>query len=138
MVPVTLRTLDVWRNPGKPEPDLAAAAPRVRPGRIGQERRPGLGGAGPVVAREAEAGVRAYVRRLVARFVKPRSVQSAAIVTAILIGDRARLESGHPAPTQTAGTYHVIAISGGNVALLTLVCFLATRLLARERAPRPS
>jgi competence protein ComEC len=76
------------------------------------------------------------VRDVADRFVKPRGAQSAAIVTAILIGDRAGLDPAVQRRLQAAGTYHVIAISGGNVALLTLVCFFATRLLARSaRAP---
>ena len=130
-----LRTLDVWRNPGSPSEtwqrlhrafDVAGS---VKSGALVSVTP------GPWW-REAEASVRAYVRDVADRFVKPRSVQSAAIVTAILIGDRAGLDPAIQRRLQAAGTYHVIAISGGNVALLTLVCFLATRLLARNaRAP---
>ena len=134
-VPVSLRTLDVWRNPGSPSETWQRlhrafdAAGSVKSGAL------------VVVTpgpwwREAEADVRAYVRGVADRFMKPRSAQSAAIVTAILIGDRAGLDPAIQRRLQAAGTYHVIAISGGNVALLTLVCFLATRLLARSaRAP---
>ena len=46
------------------------------------------------------------------------SQQSAAIVTAILIGDRAGLDDDVQRRLQEAGTYHVIAISGGNIAIL--------------------
>jgi competence protein ComEC len=45
--------------------------------------------------------------------------QSAAIVTAILIGDRAGLDSTIEDRLQRAGTFHIIAISGGNIAILT-------------------
>ena len=43
---------------------------------------------------------------------------SAAIGTAILIGDRAQLSPEMEQRLQEAGTYHVVAISGGNIALL--------------------
>jgi len=134
-VPVTLRTLDVWRNPGSPSETWQRlhrafdAAGSVKSGAL-VTVTPGSWW------REAEASVRAYVRDVADRFVKPRSAQSAAIVAAILIGDRAGLDPAVQRRLQAAGTYHVIAISGGNVALLTLVCFLATRVLARNaRAP---
>src|SRR4029079_1639341 len=58
-----------------------------------------------------------------------RSVQAAAIATAILIGDRAGLSDDVQHRLQISGTYHVIAISGGNVALLTALCFAALRVL---------
>ena len=41
-----------------------------------------------------------------------------AIVTAIVIGDRAGLDDDVERRLQEAGTYHVIAISGGNIAIL--------------------
>lgn len=135
IVPVTLRTLDVWRNPGSPSETWQRLH---RAFDVGGSVKSGAlvsVAAGPWW-REAEAGVRAYVRGIADRLVRPRSGQSAAIVTAILIGDRAGLDPAIQRRLQAAGTYHVIAISGGNVALLTLLCFFATRLLARSaRAP---
>ena len=68
---------------------------------------------------EAAAVVRRHVRDAVGRYV-PAGPQ-AAIVTAILIGDRAGLSDEVERRLQAAGTYHVIAISGGNVALLVLL-----------------
>ena len=44
--------------------------------------------------------------------------QSAAIAVAILIGDRGALDPDVEQRLQEAGTYHVIAISGGNIAIL--------------------
>jgi competence protein ComEC len=65
------------------------------------------------------------------------SERSAAIVTAILIGDRAGLTSDVERRLQEAGTYHVIAISGGNIAiiagLVVLVC-RAVRIASRAAA----
>ena len=60
---------------------------------------------------------------------------TAAIVTAILIGDRAGLDDRIERDLQEAGTYHVIAISGGNIAILAGACsWLAApaRALARR------
>jgi competence protein ComEC len=68
---------------------------------------------------EAAARVRARARSALARHVRARSDQSAAIATAILIGDRAGLSVETEQRLQEAGTYHVIAISGGNIAILT-------------------
>jgi competence protein ComEC len=78
---------------------------------------------------EAAAAVRRHVRDAVARHVH-RETQ-AAIVTAILIGDRAGLSDEVERRLQAAGTYHVIAISGGNVALLVLLTIGAVRLVVR-------
>ena len=62
--------------------------------------------------------VRHFARRAIGRFVGRWSRQSAAIVTAIVIGDRAGLDDDVQRRLQEAGTYHVIAISGGNIAIL--------------------
>ena len=67
---------------------------------------------------EAAASIRARVRRGVARWVTPHDAVAGAIVTAILIGDRTGLPGEVRARLQAAGTYHVIAISGGNIAIL--------------------
>jgi competence protein ComEC len=68
---------------------------------------------------EAAASLRARVRRVMATYVAPLDAQSAAVATAILIGDRAAMAADEERRLQEAGTYHVIAISGGNIALLT-------------------
>ena len=54
--------------------------------------------------------------------------QSAAIVTAILIGDRVGLDEDVQRRLQEAGTYHVIAISGGNIAILAGLLLWRLRL----------
>lgn len=66
---------------------------------------------------ERAAGVRAHVRLAVGRWLAPRDPRAAAIATAILIGDRAALSADDERAMQDAGTYHVVAISGGNVAI---------------------
>jgi competence protein ComEC len=67
---------------------------------------------------EAIGGARAFARHAIAAAVGPWSPRSAAIVAAIVIGDRAGLDDDVPRALQEAGTYHVIAISGGNIAIL--------------------
>jgi competence protein ComEC len=67
---------------------------------------------------EAAATVRAVTRRAMTRHVAPRDAQAAAIATALLIGDRAAIDVDVERRLQEAGTYHVIAISGGNIAIL--------------------
>src|SRR5262249_54492083 len=81
---------------------------------------------------ELAAGARWRARDAIARFIAPKDAQAAGVVTAILIGDRAGLSDDVIRGLQLAGTYHVIAISGGNVALLTGVCFGLLRLLFRS------
>lgn len=67
---------------------------------------------------EGAAQVRASVRRAMRRHVAPFSETSAAVGIAILIGERADLPREVELRMQEAGTYHVVAISGGNIAML--------------------
>ena len=67
---------------------------------------------------ETAAALRASVRRATADAVGHWSQRSAGVVTAILIGDRTGLQADDERRLQDAGTYHVIAISGENIALL--------------------
>ncbi len=67
---------------------------------------------------ESCAAIRAVARDAVLRHVARYDAQSAAIVIAILIGDRVGLDDEVQRWLQEAGTYHVIAISGGNIAIL--------------------
>ena len=78
---------------------------------------------------EASAAIRAWVRVTLSDVVGRWSPRSAAIATAVLIGDRTGLPDADTRRLQDAGTYHVIAISGGNIAILT-VMLLALGALA--------
>ncbi len=69
-------------------------------------------------AGERAADARAFVRRAIAAHVAARDPTAGAIATAILIGDRTGLDPVLEDRLQAAGTYHVIAISGGNIAIL--------------------
>ncbi len=67
---------------------------------------------------EAAARVRISVRRAVNDWIAPHDALSGAIAAAVLIGDRTGLPEQTRETLQAAGTYHVIAISGGNIAVL--------------------
>ena len=67
---------------------------------------------------EGASRARAIARRSLQRHVGDDDPQAGAIATAILIGDRGALEPAVERRLQEAGTYHVIAISGGNIAIL--------------------
>jgi competence protein ComEC len=116
--PAMLRTPTRYLDPGVGDGDRqlawrgTALVGSVKSGRLVE-----------VVARgsllqESAATLRALVRRAVASSVGMHSERSAAVVLAILIGDRAGLDAGSERRLQDAGTYHVIAISGGNIAII--------------------
>ena len=87
-------------------------------------------------ARQEWSGrARAYVRRAVAATVGTYDARSAAIVTAVLIGDRAGLDRETTERLQQGGIYHVIAISGGNIAVLTAALLLVLRLAGAAGRP---
>jgi competence protein ComEC len=77
---------------------------------------------------EAAASARARPRAAIQRAVGRWSARSAAIVAAIVIGDRTGLDDRTERRLQEAGTYHVIAISGGNIAILAGLALLAFRI----------
>jgi competence protein ComEC len=83
---------------------------------------------------EGAASARAFARRAIEDAVGGWSGRAAAIVKAIVIGDRTGLDDKVERRLQEAGTYHVIAISGGNIAILaalTLAAFRVVGLLGR-------
>jgi competence protein ComEC len=126
--PITLRQPTPVNNPGSPSEVWQRLTSRFD--LIGTIKSAALVevGAGPWW-QEAAARVRAHVRRTTAALVSP---YAASVVTAILIGDRAGLDDETTRRLQAAGTFHVIAISGGNVAMLTMVCFVVLRLVTRS------
>ena len=79
-------------------------------------------------AQEWSSRARTLVRRAVAATVGAYAPRSGAIVTAVLIGDRAGLDRETIERLQQGGIYHVIAISGGNIAVLTAALLLALRV----------
>jgi competence protein ComEC len=134
--PATLRRPTAYLDPGVGDAERqlawrgAALVGSVKSHRLVEVASPGTPFA------EALSSARAAVRRAVATSVAPWSARSAAVVNAILIGDRAGLEPDVERRLQEAGTYHVIAISGGNIAIFAGLCLFVLRLTGR--GPRSS
>jgi competence protein ComEC len=128
---VTLRRPAVWWDPGLPSLDAqrlargvalnatikSALVVHVTPGAWWDE---------------AAAAIRVSLRHAIDRLFAPAGGDTGAIVAAILIGDRAGLDVDLIRRLQRAGTYHVIAISGGNVALIAALLLLVFRLTTRS------
>ena len=138
--------IDAWRAGRRVRMPVLLRRPAryLNPGVLDQERRSAVRGtvllgsvksaalvdvvvAGHWLA-EAAASARAAVRRVLTRTVGSFRARSAGIVTAILIGDRAGLDAETERRLQEAGTYHVIAISGGNIAILAGLLLLACKV----------
>ena len=116
-VPASLRQPTRYYNEGVPDHRLALA--RRRAALLGSVKSALLV---EVLAEgswfeERAADVRQIVRDRLAATIGRLGVRSAAITTAVLIGDRAGLDETVQRQLQEAGTYHVIAISGGNIAI---------------------
>ena len=67
---------------------------------------------------ETAADLRRRVREAIARRVPGGDPASRAVATAILTGERTALDDELERRLQAAGTFHTIAISGGNIAML--------------------
>lgn len=78
---------------------------------------------------EGAAAIRAWTRRQIERTLTPIDATAAGVTAAVLIGDRSGLRPQDERRLQEAGTYHVIAISGGNIAVLGFVLALCWRLM---------
>jgi competence protein ComEC len=126
-VTATLRRPQPYRNFGVPDQEARTALRGIRLfGSIKSAALIDVAGRGSFW-RETAADARARVRRAIDVAVGARDRQAAAIVTAVLIGDRAGLAPGVEARLQRAGTFHVIAISGGNIAILVAAMLWALR-----------
>jgi competence protein ComEC len=127
--PAALRRPASYFNPGVPD-DLRAQALRgvILTGSIKSAALVEVLRKGDWLEERA-AAVRAWTRRVMATHVGPLDARSAGVATAILIGDRTGLSTEDERRLQDAGTYHVIAISGGNIAILTALLVGAARLL---------
>jgi competence protein ComEC len=133
-VPALLRRPSRYLNPGVPDEERAMARRGVV--LVGSVKSGALvdvlsrGSPLEEVAAVIRARTRTSIRETVGRF----SRRSAGIVTAIIIGDRSGLDPAVQTRLQEAGTYHVIAISGGNIAILagvTLTLFRWCGVLGR-------
>jgi competence protein ComEC len=127
-MPVQLRRPSRYLNPGVPDLERALARRGTR--LVGSVKS---GALVDVIEHgnrldEAMAAARAFARRAIADAVGPWGAQSAAIVAAIVLGDRAGLDQEVQRRLQEAGTYHVIAISGSNIAILAGLLLSAFRI----------
>ena len=127
-MPVLLRRPAPYLNPGVPDQEWRSAVRgTVLLGSVKSAALVDVLADGHWLS-ETAAEARAAVRSVIARTVGSFSARSAGIVTAILIGDRAGLDEHTERRLQEAGTYHVIAISGGNIAILAGLLLLAFKV----------
>ncbi|MDP1571487.1 MAG: DNA internalization-related competence protein ComEC/Rec2 [Vicinamibacterales bacterium] len=123
-VPALLRRPTTYRNDGVPDQERQLARRGIT--LVGSVKS---GHLVTVHARghwldEAAALVRARSRRALMRIGQGSDPPlTRAVAAAILIGDRAGLDVETSRRLQEAGTYHVIAISGGNIAILAALAF---------------
>jgi len=126
--PGFLRAPGIYRDPGVP--DFAVALARRDVALLGSAKSAALVtvSVAALPADRAAAGVRRWVRQTLATYLAgaPRAT---AIAVAILIGDRTGLDEETNDRLRRAGTFHVIAISGGNVALFTVATVIVLRIL---------
>lgn len=130
--PATLRRPLFYRNPGAPDAAIDLARRRaVLLASVKSAFVVDVSARGSW-ASEAAAAVRARARQAIARAAAAAD-DAAAVGTAVLIGDRAGLDAPLEDRLQRAGTFHVIAISGGNIALWSMMSlWLAARLTRRR------
>src|SRR5262249_41246415 len=109
-MPGELRRPARYLNPGVPDQERALArrgtrlVGTVKSGALVDDLERGS------VLDEVMSAARAFARRAITQSVAPWDQQSAAIVAAIVIGERAGLTQDIQRRLQEAGTYHVIAI----------------------------
>ena len=128
-VPVWLREAARYRDPGVPDHALALARRGIAlVGTVKSASLVEVVAAGGWVD-EAAAAIRRYVRQAVGQTIGRRSPRAGGVVIAILIGDRSGLDPADERRLQEAGTYHVMAISGGNIAILAACLLLGVRVL---------
>jgi competence protein ComEC len=126
--PAQLRRPSRYLNPGVPDEERALARRGTR--LVGVVKSAELVDVleNGSVRRELASRSRAFARSAITRTVGRWSPRSAAIVTAIVVGDRAGLDDQVERRLQEAGTYHVIAISGGNIAILAGLALVGFRI----------
>ena len=128
-VPAFLRRPSTYLNPGTPDERPALARKGVvLVGSVKSAALVELIGRGGVVTETAGALRDVFRRRIGAR-LGTTDLRAAGVATAVLIGDRSGLQPDDERRLQDAGTYHVIAISGGNIAILAVFATALLRLL---------
>lgn len=132
--PVAFRRPARYLNHGVPDAEAAralrgiAVMGSIKSGLLVEVRDPG-----GWIAR-ASARARQRIRDAVERGFAGLDLSAAAVVTAVLIGDESGLTDDLRARWQAAGTFHVLAISGGNIAVV--VALVVALAQATGRGPR--
>jgi competence protein ComEC len=134
-LPAFLRQPSTYLNPGTPDERPALARRGIV--LVGSVKS---GALVEVVARgsplsELAAALRAVIRRRLNARLGEIDPKAAGVTTAVLIGDRSALTPDDERRLQDAGTYHVIAISGGNIAILAVLSTLVARLFFVPPSP---
>ena len=134
-VPAFLRRPSAYLNPGTPDERSALARKGIV--LVGSVKSAALV---EVVSRgsplaEAAAALRAAIRRRLDDRLGRSDPKAGGVTTAVLIGDRSGLTPDDERRLQDAGTYHVIAISGGNIAILAVLSTLLARLFFIRPSP---
>jgi competence protein ComEC len=129
-------------HPRVRDADRLVVSARVRPAEGAAAARQGIDGYawckssrlvhvsppdGTAPVREAAAGLRERVRGAIARHVLASTERG--LVLAMVIGDRSLIDEATAESFRAAGTYHVLALSGAQVALLAGLLVVALRLL---------
>jgi competence protein ComEC len=128
-VPASAREPTVYLNPGVPDERSSLARRGVAlVGSVKSGALVEVTGRGSLVD-EWASGMRAGARTILLTAIGLWSQRSASVAIAILLGDRSGLPQEDERRLQDAGTYHVIAISGGNIAILTLLLLTLLRCL---------
>lgn len=108
----TLRRVDGYQNPGGDDPrDWARHEGLAALGQVKSARLLSVERASGVTAR-----ARSWARRALRRFVPDGQEES--LVRAMVLGDRAGLDEQTNEAFRVSGTYHVLALSGAQVALV--------------------
>ena len=133
-LPVLLRRPARYLNPGMSDQEAALARRGIT--MVGSAKSALLVQVRQLGSAPAEwAGqLRSWARRVFEDVVGSRSPRSSAIVRAVILGDRAGLDDETELRLQEAGTYHVLAISGGNIAILAGVLLAIGRVISGRRA----
>ncbi|HEX5110085.1 MAG TPA: DNA internalization-related competence protein ComEC/Rec2 [Vicinamibacterales bacterium] len=135
VAPVTFRRPARYLNEGVPDFERALALDgtsllgTVKSGLLLEVERPGSR------IQEVAAAIRLHVRLVIERRIAGHDPVAAAVITAVLIGDRSGLPDSVRTRLQAAGIYHVIAISGGNIAILAGLLLLTLALVGVRGRP---
>ncbi len=129
--PVTFRRPARYLNAGVPDAEAARAVRGVSVvGSVKSGLLVEIRDRGSTLARISGAA-RQRIRAAVARTVGAHDATSAAVVTAVLIGDDSALPQDLRDRWQAAGTFHVLAISGGNIAVVVALVVAIASVLGR-------